>query len=248
MLTGRSAPGWTLRTVPTMLTGLLGTLFASVLLRGLARGGSDSPLVERILRFWGRSWLIPAGARVRVEGREHIQPGQSYVVVSNHQSNLDAMVHLAALGLPLRIMAKRELFALPILGPALRAIGMVEVDRAGPDIVAIDSAARDVVASGRSLLVYPEGTTSSDGTIRRFKSGAFSIAIGQGVPVLPVVLHGTRSIWAPGGIAIRGGPVRVVITEPITTGDLTRGDVAGLCDDVRAVLSSTLAVVSGVHT
>ena len=243
----RSASAWTLRTAPTMLTGLLSTLFVSVLLREVARGGSDSPLVERILRLWGWSWLIPAGARVRVEGREHIQPGQSYVVVSNHQSNLDAMVHLAALGLPLRIMAKRELFALPILGPALRAIGMVEVDRARPDVVAIDSAARDVLASGRSLLVYPEATTSSDGTIHRFKSGAFAIAIGQGVPVLPVVLHGTRLIWAPGGNAIRGGQVRVAITEPITTCHLTPSDIAGLRDDVRAVLSSTLAVVSGAH-
>lgn len=237
-----------MRTVPTMLTGLLSTFFVSVLLRGVARGGSDSPLVEPILRFWGWSWLIPAGARVQVEGREHIQPGQSYVVVSNHQSNLDAMVDLAVLGLPLRIMAKRELFAFPILGPALRAIGMVEVDRVRPDIVAIDSAARDVVASGRSLLVYPEATTSSDGTIRRFKSGAFSIAIGQSVPVLPVVLHGTRSIWAPGGNAIRGGQVRVVITEPITTGHLTSNDVARLRDDVHTVLSSTLAAISGVHT
>ncbi len=243
-LTGHVTKGWTLRTAPTMLMGVLGTFIAAVMLRILARDRRDSPLVESVLRTWGRSWLIPAGVRLQVDGREHLQVGQSYVIVANHQSNLDAMVHLVALGLPLRILIKRELFAVPVLGPALRAIGMVEVDRANPNFVAIDRVAKDVLSTGRSLLIYPEGTTSADGAVGRFKSGAFSIAVAQGVPILPVIIDGTRSVWTPGRNTIRGGKVRVIITEPISTSQLTKADVVQLRNKVETLITSAFVNMS----
>ncbi len=231
---------WTLRIVPTVFSGVVGTFLAAMTLNLLARTWRYSPLVDGVLRVWGRLWLVPAGVRLQVEGREHLQVGQSYVIVANHQSILDAMVHLVALGFPMRILAKQELFRIPVLGSAMRAIGMVEVDRANPNFVAINRFATDAFSAGRSLLVYPEGTTSKDGTLGRFKDGAFSIAIAHGIPILPVVIDGTRSVWMPGSNSIHGGQVRVVITEPISTGELTRGDVAQLRADVRTLISSTL--------
>jgi 1-acyl-sn-glycerol-3-phosphate acyltransferase len=108
------------------------------------------------------------------------------VVVSNHQSNLDPIVHLATLPLSLRVLAKREMFRIWLLGPAMRTIGMIEVDRDSPDFRRIDLAAARDLAAGHSLLAYPEGTTSADGTIGEFKDGAFVIAVASQVPVLPV--------------------------------------------------------------
>ncbi len=137
-----------------------------------------------------------------------------HVVVSNHQSNLDPMAYLRALPLSLRVLAMHELFRIPLLGRAMRKAGMIEVDRDSPDFRQIDRAAARSLAAGHSLLVYPEGTASPDGTIGAFKDGAFIIAVTCQVPVLPVAIHGTGRIWPPGRRALRGGQVRVVIGRP----------------------------------
>ncbi len=73
---------------------------------------------------------------------EHVRPAAAYVVVSNHQSNLDLMVHLQALPLSLRVLAKREMFQILLPGPAMRTAGMIEVDRHSPDFRRIDQAVR----------------------------------------------------------------------------------------------------------
>jgi 1-acyl-sn-glycerol-3-phosphate acyltransferase len=226
------------RTVPAFITGVLATLAAAlvVLCRGPAR--ADSAATDRIVRWWAAVWLRAAGARVVIHGLEHVRPGTAYVVVSNHQSNLDPMVHLRVLPPGMRVLAKREMFQIWLLGPAMRAIGMIEVDRGSPDFGQIDQAAARSLAAGRSLLVFPEGTTSPDGTIGQFKEGAFIIAVTSQAPVLPVTIDGTRRIWPPGRTAIRGGQVRVVIANPLPTCGLTHHDVPGLRDQTRNVICS----------
>jgi 1-acyl-sn-glycerol-3-phosphate acyltransferase len=237
------------RTVPAFIAGVLATLAAAlaVLCRGPAR--ADSAATDRIVRWWAAAWLHAAGARVVVHGLEHVRPGTAYVVVSNHQSNLDPMVHLRVLPPGLRVLAMRELFRIWLLGPAMRAIGMIEVDRDSPDFGQIDQAAARSLAAGRSLLVYPEGTTSPDGAIGRFKDGAFVIAVTSQVPVLPVTIEGTRRIWPPGRTVIHGGQVRVVIAEPLLTSGLTHHDVPRLGDQARSVICSAYrALDPAMHT
>jgi 1-acyl-sn-glycerol-3-phosphate acyltransferase len=226
------------RTVPAFTVGVLATLAAAlaVLCRGPAR--ADSAVTGRIVRWWAAAWLRAAGARVAVHGAEHVRPGTAYVVVSNHQSNLDPMVHLRVLPPGLRILAKREMFRIWLLGPAMRAAGMIEVDRDSPDYRQIDQAAARSLAAGHSLLVYPEGTTSPDGTIGAFKDGAFIIAVTSQAPVLPVTIGGTRRIWPPGLTAIHSGQVRVVIGKALPTGGLTHRDIPRLRDQARDVICS----------
>jgi 1-acyl-sn-glycerol-3-phosphate acyltransferase len=232
----RKTGGVSWRTVPAFVAGVLATLAAAlaVLCRRPAR--ADSAAIDRIVRWWAAAWLRAAGARVAVRGLEHVRPGIAYVVVSNHQSNLDPMVHLRALPLSLRVLAMRELFRIWLLGPAMRAIGMIEVDRESPDLGQIDQAAARSLAAGRSLLVYPEGTTSPDGRIGQFKDGAFIIAVTSQAPVLPVTIEGSRRIWPPGRTAIHRGQVRVVIAEPLLTSGLTQHDVPKLRDQARSLI------------
>src|ERR1035437_754061 len=104
--------------------------------RGSAR--AESPVTDRMVRWWAAVWLRAAGPRVAVHDLEHVRPAAAYVVVSNHQSNLDPMVHLQALPLSLRVLAKREMFQILLLGPAMRTAGMIEVDRDSPDFRRID--------------------------------------------------------------------------------------------------------------
>jgi 1-acyl-sn-glycerol-3-phosphate acyltransferase len=226
------------RTVPAFAAGVLATLAAAVLVlcRGPAR--ADAPATDRIVRWWAVAWLRAAGARTAVHGLEHVRADTAYVVVSNHQSNLDAMVHLRALPLSLRVLAMRELFRIWLLGRALRALGMIEVDRASPDFGQIDEAAARCLAAGHSLLVYPEGGTSPDGVIGEFKDGAFVIAVTGQVPVLPVAIDGTCRIWPPGRTAIHGGQVRIVVGSPLPTSGLAYHDIPALREQARDVICS----------
>jgi len=226
------------RTVPTLAAGALATLASAllVLCRGPAR--ADSAVTDRVVRWCAAVWLRAAGARVVVDGLEHVEPAATYVVVSNHQSDLDPMAQLRALPLSLRALAMRELFRIPLLGRAMRTIGMIEVDRDSPDFRQIDDAAARDLAAGHSLLVYPEGRASPDGTIGEFKDGAFIIAVTNQVPVLPAAIYGTCRIWQPGRRAIRSGEVRIVIGRPLQTSRLTHRDIAGLRDQARDVIWS----------
>jgi 1-acyl-sn-glycerol-3-phosphate acyltransferase len=231
--------GWvSWRTVPTFVAGVLATVAGAVLVwcRGAAR--ADSAVTDRVVRWWAGVWLRAAGARVACGGLEHVSAAGPCVVVSNHQSSLDPIAQLRVLPVSLRVLAMRELFRMPVLGSAMRAIGMIEVDRDSPDFREIDTDAARALAAGHSLLAYPEGRISPDGTIGEFKDGAFIIAIAAQVPVVPVAIHGTRWIWPPGHNAIRGGPVRVVAGSPLRTSGLTHRDVAGLRDRARDVICS----------
>jgi len=228
--------GW--RTVPAFVAGVLATLAGALVVycRGPAR--ADTAVTERVVRWWAGGWLRAAGARVVVHGLEHVESAATYVVVSNHQSNLDPMAQLQALPLSLRVLAMRELFRIMVLGRAMRTVGMIEVDRDSPDFRQIDEAAARSLAAGHSLLVYPEGRASPDGTIGGFKDGAFIVAVTNQVPILPVAIHGTCWIWQPGRHAIHSGQVRIAVGRPMQTSGLTHHDIAGLRDQARDVISS----------
>ena len=102
--------------VPTILDGWLGRV--------------DARVCDRRLDSWSKALLRVAKVNVITQGREHVQPGESYVVMSNHQSHFDIPVVFQALGIPMRMVAKKELFRIPVMGPAMRYSGFVEVDRA----------------------------------------------------------------------------------------------------------------------
>jgi len=240
--------GWvSWRTVPTFAAGVLATLAAALLVRCRGPGRADSAATDRMVRWWAAVWLRAAGARVAIDGLEHLPAGVPCVVVSNHQSNLDPIVHLRVLPLSLRVLARHGLFRIWLFGPALRMIGMIEVDRASPDFPQIDQAAARDLAAGHSLLAYPEGTTSPDGTIGAFKDGAFIIAIASQVPVVPAAIDGTGRIWPPGRAAIHAGQVRVAAASPLPTAGLTQHDVARLREQARdAVCSAHCKLVAAM--
>jgi 1-acyl-sn-glycerol-3-phosphate acyltransferase len=217
---------------------VLATLAGALLVRFRGPARADSAVTDRVVRWWAAVWLRAAGARAVVDGLEHVESAATYVVVSNHQSNLDPMAQLRALPLSLRVLAMRELFQIPLLGRAMRTAGMIEVDRDSPDFGQIDDAAARSLAAGHSLLVYPEGTASPDGTIGDFKDGAFIIAVTSQVPILPVAIHGTCRIWPPGRRAIHGGEVRIVVGGPLPASRLTHHDIARLRDQARDVICS----------
>jgi 1-acyl-sn-glycerol-3-phosphate acyltransferase len=208
----------------------------------LGRIRPTSPLIEALARVWSRIWLWASGTSLEIEGREHVDRGRSHVVVANHLSVLDIMVCFLAVPLPIRFLAKKELFSIPILAPAMRAIGIVEVDREARSAIheKVNRQARELVASGRSLIIYPEGTRSRDGSLRAFKKGAFTMALAGAIPLLPVTIVGTYQAWPAGKLWVYGGEVKAVIHPPIETEGLGKGEATRLANQARETIASAL--------
>ncbi len=197
--------------------------------------------VHLIARFWGRAILVVSRIPVEVEGLSNIVPGQSYIFMANHQSNFDIPVLLGYLPVQFRWLAKAELFKIPVFGRAMRGAGYVPIDRFNQES-AFESIrqAAGKIKYGVSVMIFPEGTRSPDGRIKPFKKGGFVMAVDSGVPIVPIVIRGTREIMAKGQLRINTGDVRMVIKAPIETSGYTRDTKQGLMDHVRSVICKEL--------
>jgi 1-acyl-sn-glycerol-3-phosphate acyltransferase len=186
------------------------------------------------------------GIRVEVTGLDKLDATQAYVFTPDHRSHADITALMAALPTA-RYAAKRELFDEPVLGAAMRAIGMIPIDRDNPALAkrTLDEAAAKL---GRtvSVVIFPEGTRAPAGQMLPFKAGAFVFAIEQQVPVVPVALHNTAQVMpAHGYLTIPGGRVVVEILDPIPTAGLTYEDRHRLKDQVRKALLQALRPEDG---
>jgi 1-acyl-sn-glycerol-3-phosphate acyltransferase len=165
------------------------------------------------------------GVQVDVIGHGKLVPGQAYVFTPDHRSHIDITALMAALPTA-RFAAKRELFDEPVLGRAMRALGMIPIDRENP-AVAKQTLEEAAARLGRrvSVVIFPEGTRAPAGRMLPLKSGAFFLAIEQQMPVVPVALHNTAHVMpAHGYLTILGGRVVVEILDPVPTADLRLED------------------------
>lgn len=180
-------------------------------------GRVTSEVCDQRLHSWSRRVLDQAEVKIEVFGLEHIQPREQYVVMSNHQSHYDIPVLFQALGVPIRMVAKRELYKIPIFAHAMRAAGFIEIDRRDRDqaIRALRSA-RESLHETVSIWIAPEGTRSRSGRLAPFKKGGFYLALQTGLRILPVTITGTRDILPADGLHVtRGRSVRVQVSPPI---------------------------------
>ncbi|MGA7794325.1 MAG: lysophospholipid acyltransferase family protein [Candidatus Acidiferrales bacterium] len=156
-----------------------------------------------------------AGEKVTVVGRENIPPGVC-LFAANHTSNADAPAIVGAIPRRIAILGRKSLFDIPIVGAAFRLAKFVPVDREDRDAaLASVKQAVEYIREGFSFLVYPEGTRSPDGRLRRFKKGSFVIAIEAGIPIVPVACSGAHRIMKKNSLIIRPGKVTVRFGKPI---------------------------------
>ena len=214
----------------TLYTIVLGT--ASLVSTLFDRGGDFG---HRCARAW--AWLIlkTTGVRVRVTGLEHLDPACSYVVAANHQSIYDIPILFTSLPLQLRIVAKESLGRIPFLGWHLQRTGHLLVDRKNPGAGILKRMA-SLVAAARSVIVFPEGTRSVDGSVGRFKGGIFLLAIDATLPVLPVSIARSRFVMLKGRLMVQPGDVSVTIHPPIVTERISREQARDFAEQVRDVI------------
>jgi len=211
-------------------------------------GVEDRPggIFDNTPRFWSRVILWASGVRVVVHNPERMAGGEPHVYMSNHLSWFDIPT-LAGVLPRYKFVAKAELFKVPVFGPAIRAIGMVPIERQNRKAAfgAYDVAAKKIQA-GNSVVVFPEGSRGYDYPIRPFKRGPFVLAIAAGVPIVPVLLHGTHDVFGKGTALVRSGQVDVHLLEPVSTAGLDYSDRGALAVSVRSRLVAALDSFYGI--
>ena len=192
--------------------------------------------------FWASlySWLNPLW-RVRVEGREHIRPDRTYVMVANHQSFLDILI-LFRLFRHFKWVSKAEMFRLPCIGWNMALNRYVKLRRGSPESIARMMAACDRhLTDGSSVMIFPEGTRSEDGRLRAFKHGAFTLAQRAKVPLLPIVVEGTANALPKHGFVLRGRhAIRVRVLPEMPVEQVTACATEELIARVRARFAQEL--------
>src|SRR6185295_18895747 len=209
----------------------------------LARGAVTRSAIDQRARWFGQRVVELLDVRLVVSGAEHV-PDRAVVYMSNHQSHFDIPILYATLPSPtIRMLAKTELFQIPLFGRGLRAAEFIEVDRGNHErsVQSIEQAAR-LVRDGVSVYLAPEGTRSFDGRIGKLKKGGFHLALATGAPIVPVAIRGTIDILPRGGKVMRSGqPVSVQIGRSI---DVNGRDMASLMAQVGEFLVNNVENVT----
>lgn len=208
-----------------------------------ARGRLTPERCDEHIRWFCEKVVRDAAIDLVVRGREHAEGTEPFVVMSNHQSHYDIPVLYCSVPGRMRMVAKAELFRVPLWGEAMRKAGFVRVDRADrAQAVASLTEASRMLEQGVRIWIAPEGTRSPTGALGPFKSGGFRMALATGTRILPIAIQGTRDVLRARGVLVRRGQ-RVVVTilPPV---DPTRYGIEnrrGLIRDVRDAIASVLA-------
>ncbi len=192
----------------------------------------------------GINWF--AGARVVEHGLEHVRAGEAHVLAMNHVSWFDVFA-LAAVLPHYKFVAKAELKRIPIFGRGATSWGVIWIERENrKQAFASYQVAAQRIRDGVNVVVAPEGTRGDDYRIRAFKKGPFVLAIAAQVPVIPVLLHGTREIMPRGSFRTRPGTIHVHYLPPIPTAGMTYDDREALADRCRAAMAEAQERLYGI--
>ncbi|HVP90835.1 MAG TPA: lysophospholipid acyltransferase family protein [Terriglobales bacterium] len=232
-----------MRLQASVRTILLGLFFAVVLvlvipvLAACALAGRRDPII-RIGQWAVRVGCRILGIRVEVSGLEGIDPGAPFIFMANHVSLLDGPLVATFVGRPVRIILKKSIFWIPVLGTGMRFVGFVPVDRKGAKggQKSIRRAARLIREKGYSFLVFPEGTRSRDGKAGPFRRGGFFLALESGVPIVPVTIAGSFELMPRGQWYACSGIIRIAFHEPVSVDGCTVETMGALMEKVRGAI------------
>jgi 1-acyl-sn-glycerol-3-phosphate acyltransferase len=197
------------------MTGIVTAIFASSCVLACVTVGQRFGS-KYFAKPWAKILFSITPATMKVDGHQHMNPKQSYVVVANHMSMFDILALYGWLNLDLKWVMKKELRKVPFIGFACAAMGHIFIDRKNKQaaVAALDSI-KSSFTNGLSVMFFPEGTRSNNGKLKRFKRGAFVTAQDLELPILPVTVLGTKEILPNGTMDLTPGKARLVIHEPI---------------------------------
>ncbi len=218
------------------------TIVLSLFALFVAPFGDRQETVHRIGALWARMHLAVSGIKVKIEGLDHIS-SPPYVFMCNHQSALDIHALITRLPFSFKWIAKRQLFAIPLFGWALKKAGYISIDRENPReaLKAVEEASRKI-KEGTNIMIFPEGTRSPDGRLLPFKKGVFTLALRAMVPVVPIGIYGSNELQPKvSSIPRKKGVIYIEIGNPIVLEGMDRSQKTRLMDNVRADIEALMA-------
>lgn len=187
--------------------------------------------------FWAKCWCWLLLIKVDVRNREYVNTKTSYVFVANHQGAFDIFSIYGYLGHNFKWMMKKSLEKIPFVGVACLAAGHIMVDHSTPQAVAKTMEdARKRLTDGMSLVIFPEGSRSNDGSLHPFKRGAFKLATDFQLPVVPITIDGSYKILRKGSYMIHPGKIVITIHKPIESGNTMEYVMSKSYDDIKSAL------------
>ena len=229
-----------LRTAWTAAVALVTTLIVAPLVILIGNFSSHSPWIDRLIRRWWAGPIVrAAGLRMRVEGADRIDPARRYIFVPNHSSYFDIPCLFVSIPQPIRFMAKKSLFRVPVFGQGLAAAGFIPIDRKDRSKAkeSLDLAAARI-SKGNSIIIFPEERRSRTREMQPFQRGAFLLAMKGQLPLVPVAINGTFDAFPPGRWSVRPGPVVVRVGAAVETAGMSIRQKDELMQAIRSSIES----------
>lgn len=205
------------------------------------RTAEKAQLVHKTTSKWALSQIKMSGAQVSVYGQENIPSERAVLFVSNHQGNFDVALFMACIDKPKGYMAKIEMKKVPLLRTWMEYMHCVFMDRGKPrKSIAAIAKGIDILKSGYSLVIFPEGTRSKGNKIGEFKAGSFKLATKSGVPIVPVTISGSYRLMEANGGKVKPAEVKMFIHPLVETANLSKEEEDTLPVRVKTVIESKL--------
>ncbi len=232
-----------------LISVILNTLILALIIIAISPFDRKGNLVHFVGKFWSLLNIYLSGTRLAIKGKEKIEKGHTYIVMSNHQSLVDPWVLIGKLPLQLRWTVKPEVKKMPVFGYALDRMGHIYVGRRRrKDTVMSLEIAIQKIRKGSSVVFFPEGTRSKDGRLLKFHKGGALIAIRSGVPILPVTINGSRFVLPKGTLALMPGKIQVIVGDLIDPGMFDEGKKDELMAVVKSAIEQNLDLEYGTFT
>ncbi|MBO5974557.1 MAG: 1-acyl-sn-glycerol-3-phosphate acyltransferase [Paludibacteraceae bacterium] len=192
-------------------------------------------------RLWSKAACCLSFVRVEVRGEENYDRNSSYVFVANHQSIFDVFLIYGWLDSHFKWIMKKEIRKIPFVGRACEAAGHIYIDRSNSKSAyrSIELVKKKLV-NGVSVAIFPEGSRTKNGSVGKFKRGAFVLASDLSLPIVPITISGAYEVLKKGTFLIIPGKIKMTIHKPLETKDLTQGDVKELMSNCYETIKNDL--------
>lgn len=202
-------------------------------------------VVHHYARLWGKVALLANRVKVKIVGMDRLNGKGPYIFMSNHQGSYDIFALLGHLPYQFKWLAKKELFSIPFFGWTMAAAGYISIDRGGTrETVGAMNEAAQKIREGMSVVIFPEGSRSPNGSVQPFKKGGFTLAIKSKVPIVPISISGSRDIMPKDKLTALPGEIQMFVDHPIETQHCSSKDREPLMKKVSETISQNFKSIS----